>query len=98
MLAILINQRLLNVTIEGLRRYLTIGLIPDRLLHEHASQFQPDLHPLVFDLGKPSAPFPAHLFAKMCSRSSRATSASLLAISGDSVFVVRAIATSLSGA
>ena len=35
----------------------------DRLLHEHASQFQPNLHSLVFDLGKPRAPFRARLFA-----------------------------------
>ena len=63
MLAILINHRLFAVTIDGLRRYLTIGLMLDRLLHEHASQFQSNLHSLVFDLGKPSAPFRARRFA-----------------------------------
>lgn len=63
MLAMLINHRLFAVTIDGLRWYLTIGLMLDRLLHEKASQFQPDLHPLIFDLGKPSAPFRARLFA-----------------------------------
>ena len=63
MLAILINHRLLTVTINRLRRYLAIGLMLDRLLHEHASQFQSNLHSLVFDVGKPSAPFRARLFA-----------------------------------
>ena len=69
MLAMLINHRLFAVTIDGLRWYLTIGLMLDRLLHEKASQFQPDLHPLVFDLGNPSAPFRARLLAiNVCSK------------------------------
>ena len=63
MVAILINHRLFAVTIDGLRRDVAIGLMLDRLLHEHASQFQPNLHSLTFDLGKPSAPFRARLFA-----------------------------------
>ena len=68
-LAILINHTLFAVTIDGLRWYLTIGLMLDRLLHEKASQFQPDLHPLVFDLGNPSAPFRARLLAiNVCSK------------------------------
>ena len=68
-LAILINHTLFAVTIDGLRWYLTIGLMLDRLLHEKASQFQPDLHPLVFDLGNPSAPFRARLLAiTVCSK------------------------------
>jgi hypothetical protein len=62
-LAILINHRLFAVTNDGLRWYLTIGLMLDRLLHEKSSQFQPDLHPLVFDLSKPSAPLRARLLA-----------------------------------
>ena len=63
MLAILINHRLLAVTNDGLRRDVAIGLMLDRLLHEHASQFQPNLHSLVFNLSKPSAPFRARLIA-----------------------------------
>ena len=63
MLAIFINQRVLTITNDGLRRYLTIGLMLNRLLQKQASQFEPDLHPLVFDLSKPRSPFRARLFA-----------------------------------
>ena len=63
MLAIFINHRLFAVTNDGLRRDVAIGLMLDRLLHEHAGQFQPDLHSLVFNLGKASAPFRARRFA-----------------------------------
>ena len=33
------------------------------LLHEHASELRPNLHPLVFNLSKPRAPFRTRLFA-----------------------------------
>ena len=39
------------------------GLFADGLFHQHPSQFQPDGHPLVFNLREPRPPFGKTLFA-----------------------------------